>query len=69
MGLDKAINHGKERRKQYTGAKAIDRSCRNHGDCEWCKGNRLWQRNKLSERSRQLIADYKENYASGNSER
>lgn len=39
--LDKAIASGKERRKPYRGAKAIDRSCRNHGGCVWCEGNRL----------------------------
>ena len=31
MSLDKAILYGKERRRPYTGAKAIDRTCRNHG--------------------------------------
>lgn len=36
--LDKAIANGKERRKPYRGAKAIDRSCRNHGGCIWCEG-------------------------------
>lgn len=41
MSLDKAIEHGKEKRKQYYGAKAVDRTCRNHGSCSWCKGNRL----------------------------
>lgn len=39
--LDKAIASGKEKRKPYRGAKAIDRSCRNHGGCLWCEGNRL----------------------------
>jgi len=41
MSLDKAIEHKKEKRKQYHGSKAIDRSCRNHGSCPWCKENRL----------------------------
>ena len=40
MALDKAIEHGKERRKPYRGSKAIDYTCRNHGTCEWCKENR-----------------------------
>lgn len=39
--LDKAIEHGKERRKPYRKAKAFDRTCRNHGSCKWCEGNRL----------------------------
>ena len=40
MSLDKAIKHGKEHRKQYTGSKSIDRTCRNHGGCLWCEENR-----------------------------
>lgn len=41
MGLEKAIEHGKEHRKPYHGAARFDPLCRNHGACEWCKGNRL----------------------------
>ena len=41
MSLDKAIQHGKEHRKPYRGAKRIDPTCRNHGSCKWCEGNRL----------------------------
>lgn len=46
MSLNKAIQHGKEHRKQYTGAQAIDRTCRNHGGCPLCEGNRLYNRRK-----------------------
>lgn len=41
MSLDKAIAHGKEKRKPYRGAKAVDPTCRNHGSCVWCRENRL----------------------------
>lgn len=39
MGLEKAIEHGKEHRKPFsketgTYAKFIDCTCRNHGSCE-----------------------------------
>ena len=44
MTLDKAIDNGKERRKQYYGSKAIDRTCRCHGGCPYCEGNRLHKR-------------------------
>lgn len=40
MSLDKAIRHGKEHRRPWRGAKAVDASCRNHGDDPWCKKNR-----------------------------
>lgn len=57
MGLDKAIEHGKEKRKPYKGAKAIDYTCRNHGSCEWCKSNRLYQQMKMDEASRQALEE------------
>ena len=41
MSLCKAISHGKEHRKPYYGAKAVDWSCTNHGSCVWCRRNRL----------------------------
>lgn len=43
MSLDKAIAHGKEFRKPYTGSKRFDRSCRNHGGCSFCEGNRRFK--------------------------
>jgi hypothetical protein len=39
--MDKAIIHGKEYRKQYSGAKAVDKTCRNHGGCPHCEAGRL----------------------------
>lgn len=41
MGLEKAIKSGKEHRKEYRKSKAFDKSCRNHGDCIYCRENRL----------------------------
>ncbi len=49
--LNKAIEHGKEKRKPYMGAKAICKSCRNHGDCDWCKSNRLYKFKKEEEKT------------------
>ena len=43
MSLDKAIEHGKEKRKPYRGNKAIDATCRNHGSCQWCERNRKFK--------------------------
>jgi hypothetical protein len=40
MSLDKSIEHGKEYRKQYRGAKAVDKTCRNHGGCPHCSAGR-----------------------------
>ena len=51
MSLNKAIASGKEHRKQYKGAKSVDRACRNHGGCDWCKENRLYKNLKRLEKS------------------
>lgn len=55
MGLEKAIEHKKEYRKAYRWAKRVDSSCRNHGNCEWCKENRLHNAKK------RMYIDKKEN--------
>ena len=47
MSLDKAIKYGKEKRKQYYKyCKLVDPSCRNHGGCPWCEGNRSYNTRK-----------------------
>jgi hypothetical protein len=51
MGLEKAIAYKKEQRRPFRGSKAFDSSCRNHGGCPWCEGNRL-----RSQRRAQLAA-------------
>jgi len=35
------VDLGKEHRKPYRGAKAVDPACRNHGSCLYCESNRL----------------------------
>lgn len=56
--LDKAIKSGKEHRKEYRGAKACDKACRNHGSDDWAKDNRLYRANKLLEKSEQDLEDF-----------
>ena len=50
--LHKAIEAGKEHRKLYYDTRRFDRSCRNHGGCEYCEGNR-----KFANRRRELAAE------------
>lgn len=60
MSLDKAIATGKEHRKLWIGknkSKNIDYSCRNHGSCEYCKNNRMYQRNKVFIKSNELLKE------------
>jgi len=46
MSMNKAIESGKEHRKQYKGCQAFDPSCRCHGGCPWCRDNRMHRTEK-----------------------
>ena len=52
MSFNKAIQSGKEHRKEYKGAKAIDCNCRNNGSCDWCRENRLYKNLKRLDKSK-----------------
>ena len=58
MSLNKAIDHKKEHRKPYYGSKAIDKTCRNHGGCEWCEENRKHKYEKREEAMKDRIIEY-----------
>lgn len=58
MSLDKSIQFGKSHRKPYRGAKAIDATCRNHGSCEWCHGNRTHKNDKRELAAEQELREY-----------
>lgn len=62
MSLDQAIKHGKEHRKKYRHAKAVDTSCRNHGDCPHCKSDRTIQKQKMQQKAKDAIAEYFQNH-------
>lgn len=36
----------KSHRKPYTGSKAFDKACRNHGSCVYCRNNRSYNNRK-----------------------
>ncbi len=61
MALDKAIQHGKEHRKPYTGGKAIDRTCRNHGGCSWCEENRKYKNIKRLQKALDKLKEMRYN--------
>jgi hypothetical protein len=50
MSFDKDYPNRKDWRRPYYKSKAFDRSCRNHGDCDWCRGDKLHQLKKEKER-------------------
>ena len=47
MGLQKSIEHNKEKRRPWPYYKMVDHACRNHGGCSWCYGNRTQRRRKV----------------------
>ncbi|MCM1237083.1 MAG: hypothetical protein NC489_43975 [Ruminococcus flavefaciens] len=47
MSLNKSIANGSEHRKPYRKSKAVDRTCRNHGTCVFCRENRLYSARKI----------------------
>lgn len=61
MGLDKAIEHGKEKRKPYQGAKAVDCNCRNHGSCDYCRNKRMFFNTKKKAAWNDKLKEWKEN--------
>jgi len=58
MGLEKAIQSGKEKRKAYYGSKSFDCSCRNHGDCSWCQSNRHYAIQKKKDSANQQLKEF-----------
>ena len=58
MSLEKAILHKKERRRPYRGAKAVDKSCRNHGDCRYCMAARIYASTKRLASAKEKISEY-----------
>lgn len=55
MSLEKAIKYGKEKRKRYYNSADFDHSCRPHGGCPYCEGNR-----KFADKKARLKADREE---------
>lgn len=58
MALDKAIKSGKEHRKEYRGGKAIAYTCRNHGGCLWCEGNRKYKYIKKEQKALDKLKEW-----------
>jgi len=61
MSLDKAVKHKKEKREDYRGSERFDRSCRNHGNCGYCSGNRQFSKLKIKDIDKLLLEDELDN--------
>lgn len=48
----------KDRRKEYTGSKEFDSSCRCHGGCPWCEGSRLYKNHRRMEAADEQLRQY-----------
>lgn len=60
MSFDKYM--GKEHRKQYRGAKAVDSTCRNNGSCAFCRENRTFKNRKRLDKYEFNKYDYNRNF-------
>jgi hypothetical protein len=61
MGFDNYYPNRKDkRRKYYKSAKKYSASCRNHGSCNYCRRNRLYQRLKEEEKAKSKIKEWEE---------
>ena len=62
MSLDKAIESGKEHRKQYRKGdpKSFDKTCRNHGGDHTCEENRTYKNRKRLEAAKDQEKDLEE---------
>jgi hypothetical protein len=60
MSLEKAIYHGKEKRKPYYDSRRFDWSCKNHGSCAYCRCNRTIQskRQKTNKNLDEQVNEY-----------
>jgi hypothetical protein len=51
MSFEKNYPNRKDKRKRYRGSKAFDRSCRNHGKCDYCREGRLFKAEKRKQQA------------------
>ena len=61
MFKEKYFGKSKENRKAYHGAKACDKTCRNHGTDDWSLRNRMNSTNRNIERSKSMLNDFLRN--------
>jgi hypothetical protein len=47
-------------RQPYSGAKRFDASCRCHGGCSWCEGDRLHSRRVRAQAADEQMAEFLE---------
>ena len=48
----------REYRRQCRGSKLIEKSCRNHGTCQWCQRNSNRKKRIAKIRINELLKDY-----------
>jgi len=60
MSLDKGIEAGKEKRKAYYDSRRFDPTCRNHGSCSWCEGNRQHRHRKIMKIAEDVYSEWED---------
>jgi hypothetical protein len=57
MSLERAIQYGKEHRKQYNDSRRFDYSCRHGGACDRCRRDRTFTRLRDEARARDELKE------------
>ena len=58
MSFDNEYKNRKDRRKRYYRSGRFDVSCRPHGSCPYCLGNRTHKHNKKELSAREQIKEF-----------
>lgn len=58
MAFDNYYPNRKDKRREYRGSRACDRTCRSHGCCGWCLGNRTAAERRRKEAADHSLADF-----------
>lgn len=61
MAFDKYYPNRKDKRKPFYKSKRFDRSCRCHGGCPYCEGNRMYSTIKRKQDSDLKLKQFKIN--------
>ena len=57
MPFENAYPGRKDWRRTYCGARAVDRTCRNHGSCPYCLGNRMHATRQRNDAAEELLVE------------
>ena len=58
MSMEKAVKHGKVKRRKYYDSRTFDYSCRHGGNCAWCSNGRQFKGRKDMAASQEQVEEF-----------